>query len=90
FGATRGRLYMKHPEVFKYAGDQDDKTWLHENAHMPATGGKAYLLLVQDIQELSETDEYNGGLLMNEIIGFKVPDWMLKKMKAQMQASRTD
>ena len=43
---------------FQYAGDQEDKNWLHENHHMPATGGKAYLLVVDDILSLAETEEY--------------------------------
>ncbi len=42
----------------QYSGDSDDKVWLYENHHMPATGGKAYLLLVEDIQELAATGEY--------------------------------
>ena len=58
FGATRGRLYMKHPDLFKYNGDQDDKVWLYENHHMPATGGKSYLVVLEDIKELAQTEEY--------------------------------
>ena len=42
----------------QYSGDQDDKQWLFEHQHMPATGGKAYMLLEEDIRELSLTDEY--------------------------------
>eukprot|EP00057_Strongylocentrotus_purpuratus_P032920 XP_789382.1 PREDICTED: deoxynucleotidyltransferase terminal-interacting protein 1 [Strongylocentrotus purpuratus] len=57
-GATRGRLYIKHPELFKYAGDQDDKQWLYDNHLMPATGGKAYILLLEDVLDLAETEEY--------------------------------
>lgn len=91
-GATRGRLYIKHPEVFKYSGDQEDKQWLYEHSQMPATGGKAYMLLVEDIRELAETDEYRGspGLMLDEIVGFCVPDSMLAKMQAAMLAMRTD
>ncbi|XP_067686996.1 uncharacterized protein [Haliotis asinina] len=91
-GATRGRLYIKHPEIFKYSGDQDDKAWLYEHHLMPATGGKAYMLMVEDIQELSRTDEYKDSpnLLMDELYGFTVPDWILSKMKIQMNAMRTD
>ena len=58
FGATRGRLYMKHPDLFKYNGDQDDKTWLYEHHHMPATGGKSYLVVLDDIRDLAQTEEY--------------------------------
>ncbi|KAH0619358.1 hypothetical protein JD844_019403 [Phrynosoma platyrhinos] len=39
-GGTRGRLYIKHPHMFKYAADPQDKHWLAEQQHMRATGGK--------------------------------------------------
>ncbi|XP_031444097.1 deoxynucleotidyltransferase terminal-interacting protein 1 isoform X2 [Phasianus colchicus] len=39
-GGTRGRLYIKHPHLFKYAADPQDKQWLAEQQHMRATGGK--------------------------------------------------
>jgi deoxynucleotidyltransferase terminal-interacting protein 1 len=40
FGQTRGRLYIKHPELFKYSGDQTDKEWLAKASLMATTGGK--------------------------------------------------
>ena len=40
FGQTRGRLYIKHPELFKYSGDQTDKEWLAKANFMATTGGK--------------------------------------------------
>ena len=40
FGQTRGRLYIKHPELFKYSGDQTDKEWLAKANLMATTGGK--------------------------------------------------
>ena len=46
-GQTRGRLYMKHPELFKYSGDTEDKEWLTKNHVMSTTGGKAYLMVLQ-------------------------------------------
>ena len=49
---------MKHPDLFKYNGDQDDKTWLYEHHHMPATGGKSYLVILEDIKDLAESAEY--------------------------------
>ncbi|XP_032818454.1 deoxynucleotidyltransferase terminal-interacting protein 1 [Petromyzon marinus] len=92
-GGTRGRIYIKHPGVFKYAADTQDKHWLAERHHMPATGGKmAYLLLEQDIRELVESDEYRNcpELLPDEIKPFSVPVWMLDKMGRCMEAARTD
>jgi len=44
--------------VLQYGGDQDDKQWLHEKQHMPATGGRTYLLIADDIRDLVQTDEY--------------------------------
>ena len=59
---------------------------------MPATGGKAYLLLEQDIRDLADSDEYRGqpGVVMAGMVAFSVPQFMLDKMKIQMQAMRTD
>ncbi|XP_024300960.1 deoxynucleotidyltransferase terminal-interacting protein 1 isoform X3 [Oncorhynchus tshawytscha] len=59
-GGTRGRIYIKHAELFKYAADAQDKHWLAERQHMRATGGKmAYLLIEEDVQDLSLSDDYN-------------------------------
>lgn len=55
-------LYEMHVYVnvysLQYSGDQDDKQWLFDNHHMPAIGGKAYILLYNDIENLANTDEY--------------------------------
>jgi len=44
--------------MLQYGGDQDDKQWLHEHQHMPAAGGRTYLLIASDIRHLADTDEY--------------------------------
>ncbi|XP_076346136.1 deoxynucleotidyltransferase terminal-interacting protein 1 [Tachypleus tridentatus] len=92
FGATRGKLYIKHAELFKYSGDQEDKQWLHENNLMPATGGKAYMMILDDIWELAESEEYrnNPGVMVNQLVGFTVPEYIIQKMKIYMQNMRTD
>ena len=46
FGQTRGRLYIKHPELFKYSGDQTDKEWLAKANLMATTGGKVEISFV--------------------------------------------
>lgn len=58
FGQTRGRLYTKHPELLKYSGDTEDKEWLSRHNLMPPTGGIAYLLILEDVKELAESEEY--------------------------------
>ena len=91
-GQTRGRLYMKHPELFKYSGDQDDKEWLTKNQIMSTTGGKAYLMVLQDIVNLSLTDEYakHPRQKPDELVGFKIPLFMLEKMQNFMRQVQTD
>ncbi|GAB6026504.1 hypothetical protein CHUAL_012929 [Chamberlinius hualienensis] len=92
FGATRGRVYIKHPDVFKYCGDAEDKQWLYENSRMPATGGKAYLLILEDIKDLLESDEYRNSpdLVLDALMGFHVPEYMQEKMRSSMNSQRTD
>ncbi len=58
FAQTRGRLYVKHPGLFKYASDSDDKEWLSKNKLMPATGGRAYIMLLEDIEKLARDNKY--------------------------------
>ncbi|CAH2302439.1 deoxynucleotidyltransferase terminal-interacting 1 isoform X1 [Pelobates cultripes] len=92
-GGTRGRLYIKHPELFKYAADPQDKQWLTEKQHMRATGGKmAYLLLEQDILELASNDDYRESLelKLDELKPFTVPLWMTDKMKKTMEMQLVD
>ncbi|KAJ7387920.1 Deoxynucleotidyltransferase terminal-interacting protein 1 [Desmophyllum pertusum] len=87
FAATRGKLYYRHPELFKYSGDSDDKLWLYEQNELPITGGKAFLMIANDIRKLAVHHDYrnNEGLNLEEIKGFKVPLKMLEKMKNHMR-----
>ncbi|XP_041634025.1 deoxynucleotidyltransferase terminal-interacting protein 1 [Cheilinus undulatus] len=90
-GGTRGRIYMKHADLFKYAADAKDKQWLAERHHMKATGGKmAYLLIEEDIQDLFRSDEYKDcpEVRVDEIKPFNVPAWMVEKMQRAMEAQR--
>uniref|UniRef100_A0A672GGE6 Deoxynucleotidyltransferase terminal-interacting protein 1 n=1 Tax=Salarias fasciatus TaxID=181472 RepID=A0A672GGE6_SALFA len=90
-GGTRGRIYIKHADLFKYAADSKDKQWLAERHHMRATGGKmAYLLIEEDIQDLSRSDEYRDSpdVRMDELKPFSVPHWMVEKMQRTMEAQR--
>lgn len=90
-GGTRGRIYIKHADLFKYAADSKDKQWLAERHHMRATGGKmAYLLIEDDIQDLSRSDEYREcpDVRMDELKPFSVPMWMVEKMQRTMEAQR--
>ena len=88
FGAARGRLYSKHANLFRYIGDHEDKEWLHRNQLMPTTGGKAYLLVRDDIIELLNSDEYREtpGVDIDEMgEGFTVPQSMIDKISTTMR-----
>lgn len=90
-GGTRGRIYIKHADLFKYAADAKDKQWLAERHHMRATGGKmAYLLIEEDIQDLAKSDEYKDcpDVHMDEMKPFSVPLWMVEKMQRAMATQR--
>ncbi|CAH0556168.1 unnamed protein product [Brassicogethes aeneus] len=92
YGQTRGRLYVRHPNLVRYSGDQEDKEWLASKNLMPPSGGKAYLMLLEDIEELTRSDEYknNPNLQMHELKGFQVPPFLLTKMKNFIDHVRTD
>lgn len=92
YAQTRGRLYVRHPELLRYSGDQEDKEWLAGQNLMPPSGGKAYLMFFDDIKELTQSDDYknNPYLQLNELRGFEVPPFMLNKIRAFMEEVRTD
>ena len=92
FGQTRGRLYIKHPELFKYSGDQTDKEWLAKANLMATTGGKAYLMVLGDILQLAQSPEYSSHPKQQpeELVGFTVPLWMIEKMKAYIETAKTN
>jgi len=92
FGQTRGRLYIKHPELFKYSGDQTDKEWLAKANLMATTGGKAYLMVLSDILQLAQSPEYSSHPKQQpeELVGFSVPVWMIEKMRAYIETAKTN
>ncbi|NWV10823.1 TDIF1 protein, partial [Ptilonorhynchus violaceus] len=90
-GGTRGRLYIKHPHLFKYAADPQDKHWLTEQQHMRAIGGKmAYLLIEEDIRDLAASEDYRDSvdLRLEELKPFIPPAWMTEKMQKYMETLR--
>lgn len=85
-GATRGRIYMKHPELFKYSSDPEDKKWMVKNNCMMATGGKnTFILIADDIYDLLD-NEYKDSphVMRDEMQVFKLPEFILQKMRNLM------
>ncbi|MGH0178560.1 UNVERIFIED_CONTAM: hypothetical protein FKN15_077854 [Acipenser sinensis] len=92
-GGTRGRIYIKHADLFKYAADPQDKHWLADRQHMRATGGKmAYLLIEEDVQDLAQSEDYRDcpELKLDELKPFAVPIWMIEKMQKSMDGMRSE
>ncbi|XP_074026486.1 deoxynucleotidyltransferase terminal-interacting protein 1 isoform X2 [Leptinotarsa decemlineata] len=92
YGQTRGRLYVRHPNLVRYSGDQEDKEWLASKNLMPPSGGKAYLMLLEDIKELTESEEYkhSPNLQHHELKGFEVPLFLLHKIKNFIEYVRNE
>ena len=89
--ANRGKVYYLHPELFKYACDGDDKTWLYENKHLPVHGGKAFLMIFDEVENLVKSDEYykdNPDIwaAVRKLQRFCLPQFMIDKMKTFMRS----
>lgn len=87
--AQRGRIYMKHTGLFKYVGDNDDKSWLmHQNVKAMRCGGRAFLTVLDDILDLAQTQEYrnNPDVDTSQLTGFTVPEFILEKIRSRMSS----
>ncbi|XP_078485955.1 deoxynucleotidyltransferase terminal-interacting protein 1-like [Ciona intestinalis] len=89
-GATRGRIYMKHPDLFKYVGDHEDKKWMVKNNCMAATGGKnTFILLADDVMNLYDTEYKDSpGTMPEELQFFGLPEFVLQKMRSAMMREK--
>ncbi|XP_076251725.1 deoxynucleotidyltransferase terminal-interacting protein 1 [Rhynchophorus ferrugineus] len=92
YGQTRGRLYVRHPNLLRYCGDQEDKEWLQSQNLLPANGGKIYIMLLEDIKELTESDEYknNPNLQLQELQGFEAPEFLTVKIKNYLEYIKSE
>ena len=59
---------------------------------MATTGGKAYLMVLSDILQLAQSPEYSSHPKQQpeELVGFRVPQWMIEKMKAYIETAKTN
>ncbi|XP_041977218.1 uncharacterized protein LOC121731707 [Aricia agestis] len=83
-GNSRGRLYTRHAGLLRYPADSADKEWIASHNLVNAVGGKTYIMVLEDIEELATSDTYkhNSLPMLGELTGFRVPPFMLKKIKA--------
>lgn len=79
------RLASKHPELIRYLPDGHDKDWMIQQKILsPANKNVRFLMLVYDeVIKVSQTEEYRNKsqIKINDLEGFKVPDFILQKMK---------
>ncbi|XP_050344997.1 uncharacterized protein LOC126769970 [Nymphalis io] len=82
-GNSRGRLYTRHAGLLRYPADSVDKEWIANHNLVNAVGGKTYIMVLEDIEELARSDTYKHSSLplLGELTGFKVPPFMLRKIK---------
>lgn len=59
---------------------------------MSPTGGKAYLMMLEDIKDLTTTEDYRNSpnLQLNDLKGFEVPQFMLTKIRNFMELARSE
>ncbi|XP_059054356.1 uncharacterized protein LOC131848491 [Achroia grisella] len=83
-GNSRGRLYTRHAGLLRYPADSADKEWIASHNLVNAVGGKTYIMVLEDIEELANSDAYrhNSLPMLGELTGFKVPPFMLRKIKS--------
>ncbi|RVE54840.1 hypothetical protein evm_000607 [Chilo suppressalis] len=82
-GNSRGRLYTRHAGLLRYPADSVDKEWIASHNLVNAVGGKTYIMVLEDIEELAHSEAYrhNSLPMLGELTGFKVPPFMLRKIK---------
>ncbi|KAG6450028.1 hypothetical protein O3G_MSEX006363 [Manduca sexta] len=83
-GNSRGRLYTRHAGLLRYPADTVDKEWIACHNLVNAVGGKTYIMVLEDIEELANSEAYKHTSLpmLGELTGFKVPLFMLRKIKS--------
>lgn len=78
-------MINQHPELIRYLTDAQDKDWLIQQRLLsPSQRTYRILLFVLDeVSKIAHTDEYRlrPNSKLNELTGFKVPEFMLQKMK---------
>lgn len=95
-GAARGRIYTKHPELFRYQCDAEDKAWLVRNGLLVSHGVKAYLMHSDQVKyigvlngrvpSVSPSEKDNSG---DSLPSFTLPSWLVIKVGILAFGNRT-
>ncbi|CAH8462713.1 unnamed protein product [Schistosoma turkestanicum] len=83
-GTARGRIYSKHPELFRYICDNEDKAWLVQTGLIISHGVKAYLVHAEQVQQIArqQVNSYSSKVNIEKLRTFKLPHWFLQKVKS--------
>lgn len=80
------RLTNQHPELVRYLIDSTDKDWLIQHKILPPTHKhfRVMLLVLGEVCKIAQSDSYRlrHTLRLNELVGFKLPDFMMFKLKS--------
>ncbi|KAK4472927.1 hypothetical protein MN116_002720 [Schistosoma mekongi] len=85
-GTARGRIYSKHPELFRYICDNEDKAWLVQTGLIISHGVKAYLVHAEQVHQIAQqinsySSKLNNTVRTEKLKTFKLPQWFLQKVK---------
>lgn len=81
--SSKERLASKHPELIRYLPDAVDKEWLFQQQIISAANkNNRFLLLVHcEVLKVARSDAYKSTAKIGELDSFRIPDFMLQKMK---------
>ncbi|KAF6206828.1 hypothetical protein GE061_018064 [Apolygus lucorum] len=91
-GTTQAKQCLKHPDLVRYLVDQDDREWLGTALTPGLVPGTPNLSLIflEDILYIINLEDYNNpNLVLGELRGFVVPDFIQRKIRAYMTLMRT-
>lgn len=90
YSNARGRIYAKHPDLFRYQTDAEDKQWLVQHQAIKSVVGRVYLLRLADIEALLATSEYSraSGPSRKPLRPFALPDRLTEKVQSAYDIAR--
>lgn len=94
-GSARGRIYTKHPELFRYQCDASDKNWLRQCGWLTSPGVKAYLMHFEQVRRVAASRRGAAAIVDDDGAVhhlhhcFAVPPWLLSKVSFLLLCSAT-
>jgi len=81
-----GRAYNKHPELFQYTIDLEDREWLMKQKMFvlppPSPANSTSILLLDDVQLILNSVNYKNN--PHDLKGFELPEFILNKVRSTM------